>query len=318
MLQVKMFGPGQAHYNGTALLNFPRQQACLMFCYLLISPDHPIHREQLAAVFWGDYPAPAARKHLRNALWRLKQTLESISFPFDDYVLVSDESLEFTSSHPYWLDIEVFESTICQFLDLEGEQLTSEQAARIEKALSLYTGDLLEGVYEDWCLYERERLSLLYLNTLSKLIAFYTKSGQYERGLSCGDRILSRDNTREKVHLQMMHLYFLMGDRQSALAQYRLCAQILKDELNIQPMRETTAIYQQMLHNQMNLNQPGAAKSAARSAASSLPVPITLTEQMLERLHKLQRIIEETQAEVYQLEVILNQASTNSKKEYGG
>ena len=35
---------------------------------------------------------------------------------------------------------------------------------------SVYRGDLLEGCYQDWCLFERERLQNAYLAMLDKLM----------------------------------------------------------------------------------------------------------------------------------------------------
>ncbi len=317
MLRVKLFGSGHADYNGSPVAGFPHQQSCLVLCYLLLTPFHPIHRDQLAAVFWGDYPAQTARKHLRNALWRLRQSLDAASVPPDDYLMVSDESIAFVNASPYWLDTQIFEGAITRLQDIDGENLTLEQSSELECAVELYTGDLLEGVYEDWCLYERERMGLLYLTALSKLMVYHEKYGQYERGLAYGEKVLSRDNTREKIHVQMMRLYWLMGDRQSALAQYRRCAQILREELTIQPMKETTAVYHQMLNNQFpeavtHLNGKPAHESQSRDALPSF------TEQVLARLHKLQKIIEETQSEIYQIEALLNQATVNSKNGVGG
>jgi hypothetical protein len=36
--------------------------------------------------------------------------------------------------------------------------LNEAQAQLLKDAVNLYCGDLLEGWYQDWCLFERERL----------------------------------------------------------------------------------------------------------------------------------------------------------------
>ena len=38
--------------------------------------------------------------------------------------------------------------------------MDEDRARSLEDAVSLYQGDLLEGCYEDWCIYERERLPI--------------------------------------------------------------------------------------------------------------------------------------------------------------
>jgi DNA-binding SARP family transcriptional activator len=303
MLRVELFGPGRAFFNDQPIANFPHRHFFLLFCYLLLNLRHPLLRDQLAAVFWGDFPVQPSRKNLRNALWKLRQVLESAGATPEDYLLVNDESVSFIQSSAYDLDVERFERVLTAFQDVPGEQLTPAQANELEKTIELYVGDLLEGVYEDWAIYDRERLHLLYLTTLSKLIAFHEVYGHYERGLAYGERILVRDNTREHVHLQMMRLYWLAGNRPAALAQYRRCAQILREELNILPMRETSAVYQQMIHNQYPALH--AAPVPPLAAPETNAVPPLVNENLILRLQRLQQVIEDTRIELSQLEALL-------------
>jgi DNA-binding SARP family transcriptional activator len=308
MLQMRLFGRGQARYSNSILTGFPSQQAYLVLCYLLLNRQHACHREQLAAVFWGEYPTPTSRKYLRNALWRLRNGLQSAGAHADEYLSVTDDSVAFLPSSRYWLDVEVFENTVECYRDLAGSELKPERAADLEKALDLCTGSLLETVYEDWCLYERERLSLMHLNVLSKLMDFHGVNGTYEHGLAYGERILAQDNTREKVHRQMMWLYWLLGDRSAALAQYKLCTQILRDVLGVAPMKETTHLYREI--------RRGACVPANWTPSHNLFPPQSkpdepdrlLTEQTLQRVHRLQAAIEVISAELCHLESQLSKA----------
>ena len=308
MLQMRLFGRGQARYSNSILAGFPSQQAYLVLCYLLLNRHHACYREQLAAVFWGEYPTPTSRKYLRNALWRLRNGLQSAGAHADEYLSVTDNSIAFLPSSHYWLDVEVFENTVERYRDLAGSELKPEQAADLEKALDLCTGGLLETVYEDWCLYERERLSLMHLNVLSKLMDFHGVNGTYERGLAYGERILAHDNTREKVHRQMMWLYWLLGNRSAALAQYKLCTQILRDILGVAPMEETTSLCREIRH--------GASVSADWKPPNGLSTPQSkpdesdhlLAEQTLQRVHRLQATIEVISTELCHLERQLSKA----------
>jgi DNA-binding SARP family transcriptional activator len=311
VLKVTLFGIGRASYYNHDLPGFPGQQACLLFCYLLLHKQQPHHREQLATLFWGEHSSEVARKYLRNALWRLRQVLQSTGAPPDDFLFLSEESITFLNTGQCWLDIEAFESTINRCQHLTASQLEPDRAVQLESAVDLYNGDLLENVYDDWCLYERERLRLLYLNTLQKLMTYYGLKGRYAEGIRCGERILARDNTREKVHRQLMWLHYLSGDREAALLQYRRCARILRDELNAQPMDET-----RLLHEQMRIGHVSGAGSAwSESAVHPTQMPPAsaqlqpLVEQTMHRLFQLQQMIDETRAELRQIERTLNEAS---------
>jgi DNA-binding SARP family transcriptional activator len=66
--------------------------------------------------------------------------------------------------------------------------------------------------------HHRERLRLLHVSLLAKLLAYHEGTGTYEQGLGYAGRILDCDPTREKVHRQAMRLHWLMGRPLEALA----------------------------------------------------------------------------------------------------
>jgi DNA-binding SARP family transcriptional activator len=307
MLEIHLFSTGRVHYFDQSLVGFPQQQPFLLFCYLILNRGRPHHREPLAATFWGEYPPEKARKYLRNALWRLRQALQQIGAVPDEYILIDEDSIAFLTASQYWLDVEVFEQTLNSVQHISGPKLSGDHAEELTRAVSLYTGDLLEGVYEDWCLYERERLNLLYLNALSKLMIFHGLHNEYAKGLACGERILMLDQTREKIHRLMMWLYWLSGDRNAALAQYKRCAQILREALGAKPMTETNQLYQEMVHDQFNpqrwmeeRDHPSPVRSSG--AASLQPV----ANHLLKRLQRLQQMVDDTSAEIRQLEHLIS------------
>jgi DNA-binding SARP family transcriptional activator len=332
MLKLKLFGSGQASlgpmtadgYIGTSegqsIAHFPSQQAHLLLCYLLLNSKYPHLRDQLASVFWGEYSTQASRKYLRNSLWKLRQMFEEAQADLDDYLFVNDESVTFIRTSPYWLDVEIFEAAVEACQDVTGQEILLEQANALGAAVELYTGDLLVGADYDWCIYERERLNLLYLEALHKLMVYHAAHGSYERGLAYGERILGQDPTREKVHLQMMRLYWLSGNRSAALAQYKRCVQILREELGIAPLQDTTAVYQQMIHNQFSSHvqrvggvSTPSVEALALNAAGTTSTPVTKVEKVLQRLQVLERLVDETNAELRQIETLIHSDLLNSE-----
>lgn len=309
MLKIHLFGTGEAKYFDRHLHGFPNHKACRLFCYLLINQQYPQDREKLAAVFWGEAPGSIARKNLRHALWDLRQTLQSAGASPDRYLFTSEDHIAFLNSGDYWLDIEVFEAAANSGEFLSGTEIGDEYATRLEEAVDLYSGDLLENNYEDWCLYDRERLRSLYLKALSKLLRFHSMRGDYERGLHYGERLLAKEPTSELAHRQVICLYWLSGDRTSALAQYHRCHQILREELGVSPMDET-----RQLHEYMTGRQADAARRLMPHNLGLWPQfdrgkkgPQT-AENLLEKLHDLQRTIEESRIELRQLEQLIQKS----------
>jgi len=316
MLEIKLFGIGQAHFNEQPLTDFPNQQPCLLLCYLLINNRYPHHREHLSTILGADTSTRKARKRLRNVLWRLRKTFQSVGISVDDYLLVAEDTISFVNSSDYWLDIEIFETKTECCQDLSGRELTPEQATQLEEAVNLYSGDLLESTYEDWLLYDRERFRIAHLNALNKLMVYHGLNGNYEHGLAYGENILARDSTREKVHRQMMWLYYLSGNRNAALTQYKRCCQTLMDELGVHPMGETKYMHELILNNQFNSQDwPGDQLAPIFSEKITDRSIRPLVKRALKKLHGLQEIIEGTSAELRLIEQKINEAMTESPQQ---
>lgn len=305
MLKIRLFGPGQIYYSNQLLSGFPNQQCYLLLYYLLLNRHKTNYREQLAALFWPDYPTDTTRKYLRNTLWRLKNLLRSVGALPDQHLVIDGETVTLVNSEATWSDVNEFETTITRYKEISGEMLTTGQATALENALSLYKGDLLEGVYVEWCLHDRERLRQIYLDGLNKLMTYYETTGELERSVAFGQRILNYDNVRESTHQQMIRLYWLLGDRDAAIAQYKQCAQILRQEMGIVPMESTRRLFQQVLSN-----SPPSGRSPAPQKTVNQDSPILLINHSLERLRQLQAMLEEINQELHRLESHLNDLST--------
>jgi DNA-binding SARP family transcriptional activator len=140
----------------------------------------------------------------------------------------------------------VFDEALARVRGIPGQALEPAHAAVLEEAVQLYRGDLLEGWYQDWCLYERERLQNVYLDMLDKLMAYCEAHQQYEAGAEYGAKILRCDRARERTHWRLMRLRYLAGDRAGALRQYERCVAALDQELGVRPSQRTVALCEQI------------------------------------------------------------------------
>ncbi|NIN68750.1 MAG: hypothetical protein GTO63_29500, partial [Anaerolineae bacterium] len=148
-------------------LHFPTKKPQDLLCFLLLHAGETLERDLIAERLWPMRPPGKARRSLSTTLWRLRQTLKSLSPP-QPYLLTERSTLAFNTAAPYWFDVEAFEQQAA--FGLAGSLPCAEAQRRaLEEALDLYRGDLLEGCYDDWCLAERERLQLLLLRVLKRL-----------------------------------------------------------------------------------------------------------------------------------------------------
>jgi len=229
-----------------------------LFCYLLLHRDRPHTREVVAGVLWGNNTTEQSKTYLRKALWQLQTALEPPSEYVQERTLLAEhDCLQINPQAELWLDVAVLEQAFQGVEGIAGEQLVSPMAAALRGAVDLYHGDLLDGWYQDWCVYERERLQTMYLALLDKLMGYCETHQEYEAGLAYGTQLLRYDRAREQTHRRIMRLHALSGDRTAALRQFERCTAALAEELGVQPTPYTMQLYEHILHNQLERPGPG-------------------------------------------------------------
>lgn len=289
-ITVYLFGKLSVQCNGNVLSGFDARKIQQLLCYLLVHRDHPQPREVLAGLFWGNNSTDQSKKHLRQTLWQLQSALDrSHKLTNGSLLTVDADWVDLHSGGDLWLDVAVFEEAFAPVKDIQGRDLPVEKAQLLELAVQLYQGDLLEGWYEDWCLFERERLQNMYLTMLDKLMGYYEANKQYETGIVHGTRILSFDRAREHTHRHLMRLQYLAGNRTAALRQYERCCVALDEELGVRPAQFTLALYEQIRDDHIDDLAPLTNSPYVRESTS---VP---TSELLGRLYKVIELLAEVQ-----------------------
>jgi DNA-binding SARP family transcriptional activator len=198
----------------------------------------------LTSLLWSDSAPAQSKRCLRQTLWQLQSALEfQTELSGESLISVGPEWIQLNPHCDLWLDVTAFEQAFRLAHNVPGEKLDPHRARAIQEAADLYQGNLLEGWYPDWCLYERERLQNIHFAMLDKLIGYCEAQHHYEDGLIYGMRLLSHDRARERTHSHLMRLRYLSGDRTGALRQYEQCVAALEQELGVKPSQRTQSLY---------------------------------------------------------------------------
>lgn len=247
-LHISLFGKMHIEAGGVLLTGgLDARKVQELLGYLLLNRERPHTREALADVLWGDSSGEQARKYLRQALWQLQASLKSIESLQSSIVISTDaEWVGISPGADVWTDVGQLEDAFRPVQGKPGHELSDDVARRMADAVELYSGGLLEGWYQEWCVFERERLENIYLAILNKLMSFHEARGSHEIGIIYGHRILKMDRAHERTHWAMMRLYYLAGDRTSALRQYARCVTALNEELGVSPAKMTQALCEQI------------------------------------------------------------------------
>ncbi len=266
-----------------------------LFSYLLMFRGHAQSRELLSELLWGDQPPAKSKKNLRQTLWRLQAALKEVGGLSELELLADSNWIQINLPNSFWLDTCEFEKVFAWANSKRARELTIDDFQVIRNVVALYKGDLLEGWYADWCVFERERFQTMYLMLLDKLVQYCEVKCNYDTGLIYGTEILRYDRAYERTHRQMMRLYYMAGDRTQALHQYHRCVAALRKELDIEPSRRTKQLYEQMRSETFKPPLFALPKDIAPTAPTApvLNDVIRRLEQFSEMLNRIEFQVQE-------------------------
>ena len=238
-LRIRLLGELDLRRDGVSLPALESARAASLLAYLLLHREAPLPRQRLAYVLWPDSTESQARTNLRHVLYNLRQALPDP----DRFIDVTPRTLQWRADAPFWLDVATFEESLSQ---AEAETADGGLAA-LREAVEVYTGDLLEGCYDEWLFGERERLRQRYLEALEHLVALLEVRGDHARAILYADRLLRHDPLSEKAYRLLMRLHDARGDRARAMRVYHVCAATLERELGVEPSAPTREAYEALL-----------------------------------------------------------------------
>ena len=257
---------GDRHIDG-----FPTKKATYLLAYLMLHADRSHSRELLAEVIGGAEFTHDPRKAIRQELWVIRTALRGGSIDPDRFIESHGEDIAFFRNPGFRLDVDCFQDAVTSVKEPTAQKLLPDEVGKLESALELYRGDLLPGIYDDWCLYPREALRDLYLMTLERLMPHYQRCGDWDAAIGIGKRELDADDLTEGVHRNLMRCYYAKGSRAAALRQYDHCRELLRRELDVEPMLETRTLYAQILNEDLSVVPPIGDRQATMSSGATQP-----------------------------------------------
>ena len=254
MLTLKAFGAidvrdAAGQPLGT-LLAQPKRAALL--AYLALSRPYALHRrDSLLAMFWPELDQPHGRAALSQALSFLRREL-------DDGVLTT-RGVEEVGVDPTLVrsDVGAFEDAFA--------------GGDWSRALDLYQGDLLEGLYVtgsapfiDWVDREREKLREAAAVAAWKRAHELLTMAEPTEAERVAQRALHLVPTDESPARGFIEALARAGDRAAAVRFYERFARILAQELGVEPAPETVAVAEAVR---------GGAESVKAKAVAPAPRP---------------------------------------------
>lgn len=236
--------------------------------YLIVNSGRHHTREKLSESLWRDLPPKRARNTLKTALWRLRASIRNLGAD-DEKVLdvTSAGDIGIRRSADIESDISSLQNAIRACREAPDSRANADALREI---LSRSSGDFLEGFYDDWVIFERERLNLQILQSREFLLHAYRKFGDSDAALEQGLAILADDPLRESIHRAVISLYMARGQHIRALRQYETCVRSVHQELGIDVLPETRALRSQIMAAREISSRPAGAMTRRSEIRSTL------------------------------------------------
>jgi DNA-binding SARP family transcriptional activator/predicted ATPase len=253
-LRLNLFGGFEAKLVSGAAITLPTKKAQALLAFLAVPPGRTHPRDKLAALLWGERGEEQARDSLRHTLVELRKAL-----PEHPPALVTEGRTLALAATAIETDVGLFERGV-----------VAGTPRALEEAVQRYAGDFLDGfvlrepAFEEWVVGERERLRVVALGALRKVLDHQRNERALEPAIRTAVRILGLDPAQEEAHRSLMRLYVQQNRRSAALRQYQVCVSTLQRELGIEPEAETRELYQEILRRRDDPGRPRTVPSRPR------------------------------------------------------
>jgi DNA-binding SARP family transcriptional activator len=242
-------GPFEVRRLGVALALCTNRNGQAILHYLVAQSDHSATVDTLMALFWPDDSAEVALHKLQVTVSILRRSLQPEHDIHGGYILCKQGVYQLNPSVPWHSDVEEF----LAFYQAGRKASENAVASYYERACSLYRRPfLLEDLYADWSFPRREHLRQIHREMCSALATHYLETGSYEQASRWGAVIIEENRCDEAAYQQLMRIYALGGRRNEVLQLYQRCQQVLLEELGMQPMPETVALYQAIIKGELH------------------------------------------------------------------
>ena len=258
MLTITLLGEQRVAANRDVLTDVHSPRTLGLLAYLVLHPGAPQLRRHLAGLFWPDTTDAQARTNLRRELHRLRHALPDADALLD----VDATTLRWREDAEAEVDVITFQHSAAAAEAARPADDTDGFIVAAERAVSVYGGELLPGLYEDWLQPERDRMRRICVGLLDRLATELQARGQVDLALRHARRRVEVEPLEEAGYRLVMTLEAESGDRAAALRTFHRCSSVLDRELGATPSPETLAVHDGLVSRPTSDDQDGATPTA--------------------------------------------------------
>jgi DNA-binding SARP family transcriptional activator len=226
---------------GSRVIDVPDSSMRLLV-FIALHPGR-VDRRFAAGSLWPNGDDDRAAGNLRSALWRLKGTNVEILHAEKFALWLNPSTAVDLREIDHWAG-RMIEGRVGAE-DLRVPQLGGDAM------------DLLPGWYDDWVIFERERLRQRLLHALEALSRKLVDTRQYAEAIEVALMAVSGEPLRESAHRALLEAHFAEGNLGEARRLFRDYRSLIRKELGVEPGRELATLVE--THLPGSLHEPVAS-----------------------------------------------------------
>lgn len=218
-----------------------KRRKCRALIFYLAAQGCPVGREKLQTIFWPEADPSSARHNLNVNLYEIKKQFPQLI-----------ENTDFGSSlqlvNGVEVDVSIFESL------LSAETVAT--VVELQQALELYRGEFLDGFqlsdspfFDNWRATEAVMLSSKYIDAQVRYAEMCSAAGDNVQAITAIQSALNNEPLREDLYRKLMIYQKKNGDYLQVQQTFTKLKKVLMEEINIEPMAETSALYNSIMRN---------------------------------------------------------------------
>jgi DNA-binding SARP family transcriptional activator len=184
----------------------------------LLGLTGPYSRTATAGTLWPDVSEQQAQGSLRTALWRLKRL-------WPELVTAAEHRLALNSL----VEVDTAKFVSAAMRTVEGSPAQQPGLG------NLAAGELLPGWYDDWVVFERERLRQLQMHALERLSEQLAAQRRFALALEAALQAVRMEPLRESAHASVIAVHLAESNIIEARRHYEYVRRLLRAELQIEP-----------------------------------------------------------------------------------
>ena len=205
-----------------------------------------VSRQHAAGTLWPHGKDERAAGNLRSALWRLRGA------GFD--VLHADRCMLYLDPD---LSVDITELSRWAGRIIDGKADASDFG---ERGFNWDAMDLLPGWYDEWVIFERERLRQRLLHAMESLVRGLISRGLFAEAVEVAITAVAAEPLRESAQRALIEAYLAEGNLVEARRTYMTYDKMLKVELGVAPSVELTEMIRRQRRTLLTLADPGGGR----------------------------------------------------------